>query len=738
MNKQLLLPAPEVAFSGDHALHLLQGVSDGTVVIDTRNNIVFFNAAAEALWGYQQAAVIGHNVALLLPSGMRSEHDAFISRNRQTGVNTIVGTSREIMFQDRAGKLIPAELAISAVEMPPDGEKYYLASIKSITDESHRKKLLDLQNTVFRSLSGDMLIQDVADLVCNGVEEFVPNSVAVLMLLTPEHHLQVLSGSGMPRRFVSALEAMTLTEADLTALANDLDEASSIVWESYRSVGISLGLHDCWASAIKAPNGKISGILALYSRNQHKVADWPRKIVSGAVPFCGVVIEQYEARQHISQLANYDPLTGFLNRSSLHKVLKTMISQPGDNRFAVLLLDLDRFRDINDALGHIQGDTFLKAIAERLKTLCRSNYILSRSGGDDFVVVIPNATPEVAVDFIKTVTDAMQRPLEVAGNHLSASFSTGIATFPENGPDGESLISHAEVAMRQAKKEARGSYRLVSTIDTKEAQERLVLGSALRDSLSKGLLNLHYQPQIEARTGEIYGVEALSRWNHPTLGNIFPSRFIAVAEETGQIEAIGRWSLEESCRQITQWERDGVHIPVVSVNLSAGHFHNRSLVPMIADLLRKYGLAPERLTVEITESVMMDESDETMNVLSAIRKLGVGLSMDDFGTGFSSLSRLTRLPLTEIKIDRSFIMNLEHDANAQAVTTAVIGIGNRLGMTVVTEGVETEAQYDLLERLHCDVLQGYLFAKPMSAADLETWYRKPRKLMPAMKKDGAQ
>ncbi|WP_241694194.1 putative bifunctional diguanylate cyclase/phosphodiesterase [Komagataeibacter melomenusus] len=527
---------------------------------------------------------------------------------------------------------------------------------------------------------------------------------------------------------------MTLTDADIAALANDLDEASSIVWESYRSVGISLGLHDCWASAIKAPNGKISGILALYSRNQHKVADWPKKIVSGAVPFCGVVIEQYEARQHISQLANYDPLTGFLNRSSLHKVLKTMISQPGDNRFAVLLLDLDRFRDINDALGHIQGDTFLKAIAERLKTLCRSNYILSRSGGDDFVIVIPNATAETAVNFIKATTEAMQRPLEVAGNHLSASFSTGIATFPENGPDGESLISHAEVAMRQAKKEARGSYRLVSTVDTKEAQDRLVLGSALRDALAKGLLNLHYQPQIEARTGEIYGVEALSRWNHPTLGNIFPSRFIAVAEETGQIEAIGRWSLEEACRQITQWERDGVHIPVVSVNLSAGHFHNRSLVPMIADLLRKYGLAPERLTVEITESVMMDESDETMNVLSAIRKLGVGLSMDDFGTGFSSLSRLTRLPLTEIKIDRSFIMNLETDPNAQAVTTAVIGIGNRLGMTVVTEGVETEAQYDLLESLHCDVLQGYLFAKPMSATDLEIWYREPRKLMPAMKK----
>ncbi|NVN38172.1 putative bifunctional diguanylate cyclase/phosphodiesterase, partial [Komagataeibacter swingsii] len=288
------------------------------------------------------------------------------------------------------------------------------------------------------------------------------------------------------------------------------------------------------------------------------------------------------------------------------------------------------------------------------------------------------------------------------------------------------------IAMRQAKKEARGGYRLVSMTDSRAAEDRLVLGSALRESLSRGMLQLHYQPQIEARTGEIYGVEALARWNHPTLGNIFPSRFIAVAEETGQIEAIGSWSLEEACRQLTQWDRDGVRIPVVSVNLSAGHFNNRGLASFIGEVLQKYGLSPDRLTVEITESVMMDESEETMKVLSSVRQIGVGLSMDDFGTGFSSLSRLTRLPLTEIKIDRSFIMNLESDSNAQAVTTAVIGIGNRLGMTVVTEGVETEAQYDLLESLNCDVLQGYLFARPMSAVELGGWMHQPRQLMSAM------
>ncbi|WP_264997166.1 putative bifunctional diguanylate cyclase/phosphodiesterase, partial [Komagataeibacter xylinus] len=301
-----------------------------------------------------------------------------------------------------------------------------------------------------------------------------------------------------------------------------------------------------------------------------------------------------------------------------------------------------------------------------------------------------------------------------------------ISLFPENGPDGESLLSYAEQAMRQAKRSGLGMTHLARSEDNKAAQDRLLLGSALRESLAQGLLNLQYQPQVDVRNNTLYGVEALSRWNHPTLGNIYPSRFIAVAEETGQIEAIGTWSLERAVQQILEWDAHGIYVPTVAVNLSAGHFRNRNLPGFIARLLSDSKLEPHRLTVEITESVMMTENEDTNMVLQSIRNLGVALSMDDFGTGYSSLSRLTRLPLTEIKIDRSFIMNLEHDANAQAVTTAVIGIGGRLGMTVVTEGVETVRQLDLLCQLGCDVVQGYLFARPMPPEKLEEWLRNDR------------
>ena len=735
MNKLLLTSSsPKPVLTGDAALTLLTDATEAIIVTDDRNDVLFFNKGAEKLWGYAQDEVRGQNVRMLIPDFACHEQDAPAASHRATGLDATVGTSREIIFENRHGDYITGELTLSSSKVGPKGSRYYLASIKAVTEENHRKKLLDLQNTVFQSLSTEMQIQDVADLVCREVENFIPNTVAILVLIDEDHRLHVLSGPGLPRRYAAALENVTLSDADIMALSNDLDEAATVVWESYRSLGVSLGLHDCWASAIKASNGKISGIFALFSRNTSTISDWPQKIVAGCVPFCSVLIEQYEARHHISQLANYDPLTGFLNRTAIHKILRNLVGKPGDNHFAVLMLNLDRFRDINDALGHTNGDDFLKAVAARIKSLCRSHYILSRAGGDEFVIILPDTQAVPATAFAGRLIKGMEEPIEIGGNFITASISAGISMFPENGPDSESLIGHAEAAMRLAKKDARGTFRVATPEDHTAAQDRLVLGSALRDSLAKGLLNLHYQPQIEAKTGALYGVEALSRWHHPHLGNIFPSRFIAVAEDTGQIEAIGAWCLEEACRQIVTWDRDGVMIPAVSVNLSAGHFRKRQLPEMISNLLTRFGIAPARLTVEITESVMMDENKDTMDVLHAIRALDVGLSMDDFGTGYSSLSRLTRLPLTEIKIDRSFIMNLEHDANAQAVTTAVIGIGNRLGMTVVTEGVETEAQYALLESLHCDVMQGYLFAKPMAPKDLETWFRQPRKIMPAMRK----
>ncbi|WP_408889683.1 EAL domain-containing protein [Novacetimonas pomaceti] len=707
---EILLPAMEQAI-------------DPIVIIDEHNDVVFFNPAAERMWGLSRDKVVGRNVSCLVPVEVRNDHDGFIDHNRRTGINKIVGTSREVEFTRADGQYVCGELSISKVRLPGTDKIYYIAVMKDATEESQRRKILILQNDVLQALASDLLIQDVADLLCRRVDSFVPNSVACLILVDADSRLQILSAPGLPKRYFNAIDGLKLASADLERLKRDPAYSNQLLWRNYQSIAMSLGLEHCRSAPIRTHDNQVSGLFALYSRDPHAPQEWPERIVEACIPFCALAVEQNMTRQHISQLSNFDSLTGLLNRASLHKVIDALIMREGDNHFYLFMLDIDRFRDINDALGHVYADEFLVEIGQRIRELVQDDYIISRSGGDEYIVIVPDCTHAKAVKFAELLINTIAKPMQVGENTLSISCSVGISCFPDNGPDSESLLSNADAAMRQAKADGRRVYRFAGQGKNQVAQDRLVLGSALRDSLAKGMLNLHYQPQVEAASGGLYGVEALSRWHHPHLGNIFPSRFIAVAEETGQIEAIGRWSLQEACRQMRAWDDDGVHVPTVAVNLSAVHFRNRALPQYISGLLKQYKLTPERLTVEITESVMMDSSSDTIEVLHSIRNMGCGLSMDDFGTGYSSLSRLTRLPLSEIKIDRSFINDFEHDTNAQAVTMAVIGIGSRLGMTVVTEGVETEQQRLLLEELKCDVMQGYLFARPLPALELEEWYR---------------
>ncbi|KPH88818.1 c-di-GMP phosphodiesterase [Komagataeibacter intermedius AF2] len=709
--------------SADVLLSAMEQAIDPMVVIDEHNCIIFFNAAAERIWGLSRAQVMGQNVSCLVPQADRAQHDSYINRNRETGIGRIVGTSREVEFRRANGEYVCGELSISRVQLGETGGIYYIAVMKDVTEQSRQRKILILQNDVLQALASDLTIQEVGDQLCRRVDGFVPGGVAALMTFDGTRKVIVTSSPGMPARYRSALDSMQVTPEQIEAMRHDPGCSNTVVWDGYSSLARSLGLVGCRSSAIISRTGQVVGIFALYLRDDEPSQAWPERVVSTCMPFCALAIEQNETRQHIAQLSNFDSLTGLLNRTSLHNIIERLIMRGGDSQFSLFMVDIDRFRDINDALGHVNADRFLIEIGRRIRALVNDEYIVSRSGGDEFIIVVPDCSHQRAEQFAEKLINSIARPLQVGENTLSISCCVGISTFPENGPDSESLLSLADAAARQAKEDGRGLYRFAGHEKNQVAQERLMLGSALRDSLAKGMLNLHYQPQVETMTGGLYGVEALSRWHHPTLGNIYPSRFIAVAEDTGQIEAIGRWSLQEACGQMVKWDRDGVHVPTVAVNLSAVHFRNRALPEYIANLLKHHNLTPDRLTVEITESVMMDNSTDTEDVLHAIRRLDVGLSMDDFGTGYSSLSRLTRLPLTEIKIDRSFINDFEQDTNAQAVTMAVIGIGSRLGMTVVTEGVETEQQWRLLEELHCDVMQGYLFAKPLPPAELEKWFR---------------
>ncbi|MBO1325222.1 EAL domain-containing protein [Acetobacter sp. TBRC 12305] len=697
---------------------MLEQAADGVVIIDSSNRIVFFNTAAERLWGYPAAQVMGQNVNCLVPIEHKATHDGYIAQNRDTGHNRIVGKSREITFIRSNGDYVAAEMSISSALLGPQRERYYMAFIKGVTEESHRRKILDLQNHVFTQLAGEMTEKDIAGLLCAEAERMVPNSVAVLLQVTPNRELEILSGEGLPWRRIAALTNVILTEDDVAALHANPEDARAIVWHTRTTDGQEIELRDCWASAVFSNTGELIGIFALYSRNRDKITDWPQKIVAGCVPSCAAIIKQGRTRQHLTRLNHYDALTGLLNRASITAILKEMTTQASPSPFALLVLDLDLFQDINNVMGYDQGDALLQIVARRLALQCRGNFVLGRLGGDDFVVIIPGGNAETTRTFAENFTTAMSEPIEINGQELIISFSIGISLYPHDGIEIEQILNHADVAMREAKKTARGSFRLLSGVANDEIKSRLIIGSALRKAIRHSGLQLFYQPQICTMTGRLYGVEALARWFHPTLGAVPPSRFIPIAEETGQIIAIGRWSLEEACRQIVKWDKAGINVPVVSVNISAAHFYGTDLAGHIKSLLHRYELDATRLTIEITESVMMQNHTDAM---TAIREIGVGLSLDDFGTGFSSLSRLAHMPLTEIKIDRSFVMNFERDVSALIVTEAAINIGKRLGVKVVTEGVEEICQETRLRAMGCDVMQGYLFSKPMPPADLPKW-----------------
>jgi predicted signal transduction protein with EAL and GGDEF domain len=344
-----------------------------------------------------------------------------------------------------------------------------------------------------------------------------------------------------------------------------------------------------------------------------------------------------------------------------------------------------------------------------------------RLSGDEFVMVLSQTDAEQATSTIERLQEQFANSLVVAGKPLAVSASIGIAMFPEDGRDMDTLLQRADMAMYQAKNAGRGLFSFFSDEMNRLAQERRTLETALRDALKNQELHLHYQPQIELASGQLYGVEALARWTHPELGPISPARFIPLAEECGLIADIGRWALGEACRQLAQWRTQGLRVPSVSVNLSPSSFHDLDLPDMVAQTLQRNALLPQDLTLELTESILLDTNPSTMKTIEAVHAHGVRLSMDDFGTGYSSLSYLRRLPVSELKLDRSFVADLEHNESARALSNAILGIGQSLHLTVVAEGVETLAQRSMLGMQGYPVAQGFLFAHPLAPSELTEW-----------------
>jgi len=431
----------------------------------------------------------------------------------------------------------------------------------------------------------------------------------------------------------------------------------------------------------------------------------------------------------IQRMATHDSLTGLPNRVLFSETLEHALSQAvrhGHNA-ALLFIDLDRFKNINDTLGHPVGDRVLQVAARRITGAVRESDSVARLGGDEYVVLVENYRDAADLEEIaKKVVAAMSAPLSVEGHSLGLSASVGICTFPEDAHDALELVANADAAMYRAKEVNPGGHCFYAEGHEVRSVERLELEADLRHAAETGQLRIYYQPKIDMATGQLSGVEALLRWQHPQLGLLLPERFIALAEETGLIIGIGYWTLREACLQALSWSAAGFEPVPVAVNLSARQFRQEDLPAKLSAILKATGMPASRLELEITESMVMRDPEAATATMKTLRSMGVRLSMDDFGTGYSSLGVLKSFPIQTLKVDRSFVRDLPHNGDDVAITRAVIAMAHSLRMEVVAEGVEHVGQFNALRAEGCDQFQGYYCRPPLCEADLLTYFAEKR------------
>nr|WP_093191925.1 GGDEF and EAL domain-containing protein [Thiocapsa sp. KS1] len=431
------------------------------------------------------------------------------------------------------------------------------------------------------------------------------------------------------------------------------------------------------------------------------------------------------SEEQLEFLAHHDPLTGLANRSLFRARLELCLQRAARNgtQVALLFLDLDRFKYVNDSLGHSVGDQLLERVAAALAAQVRSSDTIARLGGDEFVVIMDDVgKPRFAARFARRLLGVLDQPFATETRELYITASIGISIYPEDGADMDTLLRHADIAMYRAKENGRNGFNFYEPAMSAGAAERLRMEHELRGALARSEMMLHYQPQVALSDCSLRGVEALCRWQHPRLGLVAPDQFIPVAEDSGLIGELTAWVLEQACRQLILWDQVGFRIPRLAVNLPMREIERTDLVNRVRRTLERTGLAPDRLELEVTESMIMRRPDVAITTLDALRALGVILALDDFGTGHSSLTYLKRLPLNRLKMDKSFVERLGEDRDDEAIARAVIALGRSVGLGVIAEGIETRTQHDFLRRELCEEGQGYLYGRPLAAgAFMESW-----------------
>jgi diguanylate cyclase (GGDEF)-like protein/PAS domain S-box-containing protein len=667
----------------------LEAADNAIVIADHEGVILWVNRAFTSMTGYLQAEAVGKNLRQL----MFGEQTEMVFASLWSTISSGKVWKGEIVNRRKDGATHPQEMTITPVTQAfgDATHTYFIAINHDITERKQIEQALREAEEKYRAIFQDAVVGMFQSTPEGRYSNVNPAMAQMLGYDSPQDLIASVSD------IAHQVYVDSKSREEMTRLLTEQGLVKNYECAVYRKDRSKM-----WFSAnVRAVSE--NGVLVGYEGTNEDIT--ARKVAEEQVQF----------------LAYYDALTGLPNRTLLQdRVTKALAAaRRQGHQVALLFLDLDGFKIINDSLGHPVGDLFLQEFAERLKTWAREQDTVARVGGDEFLILLTGMRDgaDAAVTAERLIS-AMAAEFLVQGHSLHVSCSIGVSIFPNHGTDCETLIKNADTAMYGAKESGRNSYRYFDEEMNAQVMERLTLARGLRSAMEKEELFLVYQPQMEIATGRVTGLEALLRWQHPELGLVPPDKFIRIAENSGLIVPIGEWVLRTACRQARKWQDDRLPPVSVSVNVSAVQFRQQGFCDLIRRVLRETGLAPQYLELELTESLMLANAEVTLSVVEELKSIGITLAIDDFGTGYSSFSYLKQFRVSKLKIDRSFIKDIATNPDDSAITAAIISMAKSLRLKVIAEGVENEAQMSFLRKHQCDEIQGYYFSRPLAAPDV--------------------
>lgn len=716
----------QLSLDGDWLQKLLNIVSDYIYVKDRKSRFVMANRQVALDLGLDSALeLIGKTDLELYPPDAAHKFLATEQEIMSSNIPRIDFEERSILDGGQRKWFSSSKFPVTNAS----GEVVGIVGIsRDITERKRAGLLQQGQNRVLQQLAAGKPVATVLETLVLTIENQLDGITGSIMLVD-DTGTKLLAGvaPNLPEEYVALTDGIDIGPKNGSCGTAIFRRESVLVedilkdplWEDYREVVEPFGIRSCWSVPFFGKDREVLGTFGLYTNSVRSPTDHELKLALEAARLAAVAVERDKDERKIRYLANHDVLTGLPNRQEFKTKLEEKVAESRNSAVpvAVVFVDLDNFKFVNDSFGHAIGDQVLMIAAERIMSVHDGTHQAIRFGGDEFVLIVEGNTarkPELK-DFMARLRDEITKTIQIGDLSFHITCSIGAASFPQDAENAAQLLRNADKAMFEAKSSGRDGYQVYEQTRPERSVNKLTLLEEMRSGIENGDFFLEYQPQYNLVSGRIIGAEALVRWQHPALGRLMPGEFITLAEESGLIVPLGRWVMKEACRQNKEWQDAGLTPITIGVNVSARQFRDAGLVADVCAALDESGLPAGYLELELTESLLIQNAEQAVELMDDFRGIGLKLAIDDFGIGYSSLVALKSFPLTRLKIDRSFIRDLDYDENDRCIARAIISLGRELGLCVVAEGVETAKQQAFLASCRCEVVQGFHFGRPMSA-----------------------